>query len=209
MLTWALYNHLAGLLKEGAGSGAGLYIAVGAGDPAWDRGAPPYRRDIAALLTEVARKAVGASDVQFLDERGAETPVAGRRLRIRALFEAGEGEGALRECGLFAAVAGARPNSGLLLSYFMHARIDKGPQMSLARAFHLDLTPHPAGGAQPTRYLGNSRTREVHDLDHPNPACQIGEILFDRRLYFATPEQAVELGYDRCAFCFGRGQSQR
>jgi hypothetical protein len=209
MLTSAFYRHLASALKSAAGSGTGLYIAVGVGDPGWDRGAPPYRRDIGALLAEVARKAVGPTDVQYLDELGTEVPIASPRLRIRTVFEPGEGEGALRECGLFGGGASTRSDSGLLLSYFMHARIDKGPSMNLARAFQLDLRAYPAGGVQPTRYLGNSHTREVHDLDHLNPACQVDEILFDRRLYFATAEQAVALGYDHCAYCFGRRRSTR
>jgi hypothetical protein len=73
--------------------------------------------------------------------------------------------------------------------------------------------PPPAGppplppGAP--RYLGNVHTRELHDLMHVTPYCQIDEIAIDRRFPFRRIEQAQALGYDFCAYCFGKGRSQR
>jgi hypothetical protein len=60
-----------------------------------------------------------------------------------------------------------------------------------------------------TRLLGNSGSRELHDLDNEKPACQIVEIRPDRRVYFQTTAQAEKLGYDFCAYCFGRQRSKR
>jgi Baseplate J-like protein len=73
--------------------------------------------------------------------------------------------------------------------------------------------PGPAGPAPlppgVARYLGNVRTRELHDRLNITPYCQIDEIAIDRRFSFRRIEQAEALGYDFCAYCFGRARSQR
>lgn len=60
-----------------------------------------------------------------------------------------------------------------------------------------------------TRLLGNSGPRELHDLDNEKPNCQIAEIRPDQRFYFQSVEQAEKLGYDFCAYCFGKSRSRR
>jgi len=189
-------------------AGPTWYLAVGAGNPAWDRNAPLPLRYTARLANELARKPLAPDDVRFLDLAGAETEAPSPRLRLRVRFESDEGNGVLREVGLFAN-ASAAPDSGTLLSYFVHAPIEKTANMSLERVVRLDLTPRAVSGMQPTRFLGNSRSREVHDLENPKPACQVNEMPFDRRVFFASAEQAIEAGYDYCAYCFGRASSTR
>lgn len=56
-----------------------------------------------------------------------------------------------------------------------------------------------------TRYLGNSHTRELHDLKNTTRQCQIDEIRADHRRYFESPERAAAppFGYDTCAYCMG------
>lgn len=208
MLTDRFYVALAELFKSSTPAFGNLYFAVGSGDPAWDRNPPLMQRDRARLTRELARKPVTPQDLYFVDAAGATSETPTPYLRVHLRFDNDEAIGTWRELGLFAQ-ASAAANSGVLLSYRWHAPAVKTGDLSLERRLRLDFTPKPGGGQEPTRYLGNSRTREVHDLDRLNPACQAKEILFDRRLFFATPEQAAELGYDRCAFCFGRGQSQR
>lgn len=60
-----------------------------------------------------------------------------------------------------------------------------------------------------TQFLGNSSTREVHDLSREQPACNIARMRPDHRLYFQSISQARELGYDFCARCFGPEMSER
>ncbi len=60
-----------------------------------------------------------------------------------------------------------------------------------------------------TRYLGNSGTRELHDLNNQKPACKIDEIRVDHRINFKTQKEALALGYDYCAYCFGKDKSKR
>ena len=132
------------------------------------------------------------------------------RIAVRVMFDEDEAEGHLRECGLFGGEVNGALNSGSLLSYFSHPRIDKTPGMSLQREVVLDFTPRPISvGQGVTRYLGNVNTQELHDLENETGACQVDEIRFDRRIYFASTQQASDLGYDMCAYCFGRERSQR
>jgi len=208
VLTDNFYAALMARLVDAACAGGGFYIAVGGGDAGWDRNPPLLERRRARLANELARKAVAARDVRFLDASGADTQTASARLRLRARFEPGEANGTLRELGLFS-LTGIERDSGTLLSYFVHGPIEKTATMVLERVLHLDLTPRAVGGVQPTRFLGNSKSREVHDLENQRLACQLDEILFDRRIFFGSVGQAVALGYDFCAFCFGRGQSRR
>lgn len=208
MLTDAFYSTLAALVKSAEQAPGAWYLAIGGGDPAWDRQPPLIERHHARLTKEFARKAVAPGDIQFIGADNVAREAASSRLCLRVRFDAREATGTLREVGLFAG-ASAAPDSGVLLSYFTHPPLEKTVDMSLERVVRLDLTPRAVTGVQPTRYLGNSHSREVHDLENLNKACQVGEIRFDRRIFFGTAEQAAELGYDLCAFCFGRQQSKR
>lgn len=209
MLTHRFYSYLAGCLKNEPWGGGSLALAIGRGQAAWDREPPAYDRAVGQLVDEVIRKPVRPDDITYLDARGRPSLLPSPRLQIHVGFMAGEGEGALRECGLFFNAPGGA-EAGILLSYFMHLRIEKGPGMALQRQIQLDLSPRSSGPGQlVTRYLGNANSQELHDLENEQPGCQIAEIRFDRRIYFGSAEQAVSLNYDFCAYCFGRELSQR
>jgi hypothetical protein len=62
--------------------------------------------------------------------------------------------------------------------------------------------------AQP-QFLGNTNSKELHDLQNVQPNCQVDEILPERRKYFASIDEALAEGYDLCAWCFGPDQSTR
>lgn len=54
------------------------------------------------------------------------------------------------------------------------------------------------------KYLGNVRSKEVHDLDLETEQCQIDEIIeAGHAIAFDTLPDAHEAGYDNCAFCLG------
>ena len=53
------------------------------------------------------------------------------------------------------------------------------------------------------RYLGNSNTKEVHDLENEQTQCQIGEIKDQHKVWFETLKAAEDAGYDRCHWCLG------
>ncbi len=55
------------------------------------------------------------------------------------------------------------------------------------------------------RYLGNSKTREVHDLSKTTKACKIDKIKDDNKIFFGSVEEIEkardELGYKGCKWC--------
>lgn len=228
MLTERFYAVLADALRDGVLLSHPLYLAVGTGgEGREEEGGEP--RAVLALSGEVARKQVDPRQVVSLDERGNPTREPSTRIAVTVTFGEGEAMGMLRECGLFGIDATEKAGTGTLLSRLVHAPVEKTNAMVLRRTVRLDLTPRPFAlperdsdpeidgpirtGAtlirQPTaRYLGNSFSRELHDLANANTNCQTGEIPIDRRYPMETLEEADALGYDRCAFCFGREASR-
>lgn len=56
------------------------------------------------------------------------------------------------------------------------------------------------------RFLGNTNTTEVHDLDAETANCQIDEIIVAGHAVVFSPDtlaQAKSEGYDACAYCIG------
>lgn len=52
------------------------------------------------------------------------------------------------------------------------------------------------------RYCGNTKSREVHDLDNERANCQIDEIIrAGHARPFATAGEAARAGYDKCSHC--------
>lgn len=57
------------------------------------------------------------------------------------------------------------------------------------------------------KYLGNTRTKEVHDLDLETENCQIDQIIeAGHATPFDTLKEAHQEGYDNCAFCLGSSE---
>lgn len=57
-----------------------------------------------------------------------------------------------------------------------------------------------------SRYLGNTSSTEVHDLDNEMSRCQIDKILQAQHAVVFSPDsltEAHERGYDNCAHCIG------
>ncbi|SET51859.1 hypothetical protein SAMN05216326_13224 [Nitrosomonas marina] len=210
MLTVNFYSYLTQLINREQQTGGSLFMAIGRGSIQWDSSIPQVDRQNAAFVDERFRKQVQADNVNYVDTNGQVSTDPTSLLAINMRFEAGEGEGSIRECGLFALNAMEESGTGLLINYFSHPRIDKTADLVIDRRIILNLTPDRFRiQGHLTRYLGNTLTEELHDLDNETGACQIPELRIDRRHYFDTIEQALAMGYDHCAFCFGRELSQR
>ena len=141
----------------------------------------------------------------------------------RAAAEGGQGSSA----GLQRLSSGLRINTNLSTSVtvFVRATTPDDPDVHADstlvtpkaglcsyRDIIIDTVVHDTSGKKghkTTQYLGNSATRELHDLKNEKKRCQIDAIRFDHRVNFKTPEQAIAAGYDYCAYCFGREKSRR
>ena len=58
------------------------------------------------------------------------------------------------------------------------------------------------------RYIGNTNTNEVHDLDNEKVSCQINSIKLSHVKTFSpdTHPQAKREGFDNCAHCIGNSR---
>lgn len=202
MLTQNMYALFLKALKDQQS----LFVAVGAGLPAWDQAPPAADTEVAQLVSEIGWKAALPEAVVYLDadDNVVQTPTP--RLQVTVTFDKDEAVGTLRECGLFGGDATDAPKSGTLLAYYVHAKVEKTSGTSLLRWMVIDLTPTDATpGRYQTHYLGNACERELHDLDNEKTQCQIDEIALDRCFYFVTVEQAKAMDYDLCGHCFRGG----
>jgi hypothetical protein len=59
------------------------------------------------------------------------------------------------------------------------------------------------------RFLGNTGSRELHDLNNLTQLCHVDRIAMDRQRRFYSIADARAMGYDLCAHCFGRDRSRR
>lgn len=206
MLTERFYQELAVLLKGGPQGWGPLSIAIGQGEASWDRTPPLLQRSMQTMAHELARQAVASDAVVYLDDEGGISTQPTPRLRVQAEFPVGSGTGTVRECGLLY----GEGDEAVLLAYFIHPRLEKLSDASLQRQIDIDLRPGRVVAQEvPTRYLGNTKSEEFHDLENTSSACQLNEIRIDRRHYFVSIDEALALGYDYCAFCFSRELSER
>ncbi|MEW5818489.1 MAG: hypothetical protein AB1798_24250, partial [Spirochaetota bacterium] len=66
-----------------------------------------------------------------------------------------------------------------------------------------ELSPAPA------LFLGNTSSRELHNLKNIQANCRISTIHSENKKFFPCISEALKEGYDFCAWCFGRDYSTR
>lgn len=112
-------------------------------------------------------------------------------------------------------IAYASTSSSVLVSERQHGinseatSCDEREAAEVAAAVTVPTAAQSVADAAAFRYLGNRRSREMHDLLNIKGACQLDEIAEKWRLYFETREEGTGMGYDYCAFCFGMGLSKK
>ena len=198
------------------------------GCPIANAGITLYRADQTKIeaATPVKTNDKGYYRLSSSGEKSAaaeEEAAAGAGLREGGAAEGGQGS----STGLQRVSAGLRINTNLTanVTVFVRAGTPGDPDvyadstlvtpkggLCSYRDIIIDTVVHDTtgkNGQKTTRYLGNSATRELHDLKNEKKRCQIDAIRFDHRVSFKAPEQAIAAGYDYCAYCFGKEKSQR
>jgi hypothetical protein len=103
---------------------------------------------------------------------------------------------------------GATPSGGSLT--MVATALYPAPSMIAYRDIVVSRTGQGGDGCQlRTQFLGNSGSRELHNLENEKTGCQIEEIRPDQRVYFRNEAEAEKLGYDYCAYCYGKARSRR
>jgi hypothetical protein len=131
---------LASLLKGEAGYNYMNYFGVGSGDVSWDTTPPTKSYDQTTLENEYFRKSVLTTDIVYLDpltDLVSGTPTS--KIEVTVTLAAGEATGTLREFGLFGGTATATLDSGEMVNWISHARIDKDSALQIQRKVRIEF----------------------------------------------------------------------
>ena len=132
---------LAALLKNTNGISGISYLAIGTGDKSWDTTPPSPTPDALHLFKEVKRYPVTNAQISFIDfsEITSADPT-GTLLITMTISGSSLTNGTavqLREFGLFGGNATGNANSGNLIDYIIHPRIDITPDLTIERTVKL------------------------------------------------------------------------
>jgi hypothetical protein len=143
---------LAALMKRQKQMYGILYWAVGEGEQHWDALCPSPHATHTLLKKEIARLKIKPRQIVYLDGLGNESESPTNCLEITAGFKgkdlATAGFQSLREFGLFGGDATAAADSGFMIDYVIHPRIDLSPEDTLHRTLHLTFAAAGASGRQ-------------------------------------------------------------
>lgn len=132
---------IASLMKGEADIDGILYLAIGTGQDSWDETNPTASSAAEQLSNEVFRHPIDASEITFIDQLDQPSLVPTNRLEVRVNFSGAEIVGgsylSLREFGLFGGDADDTPNSGMLINYVIHPRIDLTTNATLIRQLRI------------------------------------------------------------------------
>ena len=136
---------LAALLKRHKDLKGILYMAIGEGENNWDSSRPAPLPTTTRLAKEVSRSKLVEDQILYLDAAGSsETPT--NQLEITTIFKGEDftSDQPLREFGLFGGDATGDPDTGYLIDYVIHPRVD------LTRTVRLSFTAGGVPGGEPT-----------------------------------------------------------
>lgn len=160
----AAWPLIAGLLKNDPALNGILFWAVGAGDPTWDAARATANPAATQLQDEIERQAVPVESIVYLDSNGIPVESPTTWIEVSASFTWPAEAQTLREFGLFGGNASKVKNSGYLINYVIHPRLELEAGATLTRHLRLSLRPEvgPERLEVPQHWLGAS---PVADLD--------------------------------------------
>lgn len=134
-------NLLAGWCIQEATFSAGINaLGVGHGLVAWDSSAPTLSHSATTLEDEFFRKEIAeGTDSYFINPgTNAFSATPTNKIELSILLDYAEANGALREFGLFGGDAvPATLDSGSMVNWVYHARIDKDDSMAIERKIRI------------------------------------------------------------------------
>lgn len=135
---------MASLMKRHEAMQGILYWAVGKGLPDWDSNNPNRVSTTSKLNNEVARKAISAEQIVYINEANTPAENPTNRLEVTMEFKGEDvvssGSLSLREFGLFGGDATEISDSGFLVNHVIHPRIDMTPGLKLIRKLRLTFS---------------------------------------------------------------------
>ena len=158
----AAWPLVAGLLKNDTTMAGILYWAVGTGNPSWDVTPQAPGQAVTRLHHEVARLPVPTEAIIYLNPDGTPSVEPTACIEISVTFSWPEAR-QLREFGLLGGAASETADSGRLINYVIHPRIDLAAGTGLARRVRFTLKPQTGTTPQELsdHWLGNEPARRV------------------------------------------------
>ena len=147
---------LAALMKRHESLQGILYLAIGEGENNWDSSRPAPLPTTTRLAKEVSRSKLVEDQILYLNAAGSsKTPT--NQLEITTVFKGEDfaSDQPLREFGLFGGDATGDPNTGYLIDYVIHPRVDLTRTMTLTRTVRLSFTAGGVPGGEPTFFGGS------------------------------------------------------
>jgi hypothetical protein len=119
-----------------------LFLALGEGSSDWDGGTTiPSKKTTVKLVKEILRMAISPDEITYLDNTNQSSSTPTDQLQITVEFEGArlveKHITVLREFGLFGGNASDKPDSGYMINYVIHPRINISPDMTLIRELRL------------------------------------------------------------------------
>lgn len=132
---------LAGMCSQDAAFSGITYIALGEGLAGWDLIPPATPYIQTTLVSEGFRKALVPADFMYLDpatDLPSATPTS--KIEVTALIANGDANGlSLREFGLFGGTATIAFDSGEMVDWIVHSRIDKDASLEIQRLIRIEF----------------------------------------------------------------------
>jgi len=118
-----------------------IYLALGEGLTAWDGETIHPRRSDVRLARETTRMIIRPEQMRYLDEQHQTSDLPTTCVEVTALLSGDDiGAMTLREFGLFGGDATSAADSGLMIDYVIHPRIDLAPGLDISRTIRLYFT---------------------------------------------------------------------
>ena len=135
---------LAALMRRHEGMQGILYWAVGEGEDGWDTSETTASSNATKLKNEITRVALAEDQIVYLPIENEPPGTLSNRLEITLELKGEDlisnGSLALREFGLFGGDASDASDSGLMINYVIHPRIDLTPELTLMRKLRLTFS---------------------------------------------------------------------
>ncbi len=157
---------LAALMKNEINMQGILYLAIGEGEDDWDSSRPAPLITTTKLAKEVARLEITKNQVVYLDNLEKPVETISNRLEITIKFRGEDfisnGFQTVREFGLFGGDATGEQNSGFIINYVIHPRIDLTSDLTFTRKLRLTFS---MGAVQEERVMGIGANLPVISID--------------------------------------------
>ncbi|MHA2428750.1 MAG: hypothetical protein ACXADB_12075 [Candidatus Hermodarchaeia archaeon] len=117
------------------------YIGIGSGLVSWDSSTPSQPYSQTTLTTEYFRKAIDAADIVYIDP-STNLPTGGTpssKIEITVTLLTSEANGTMREFGLFGGTATITLDSGEMVNWVVHGRIDKDTSLEIERQIRIEF----------------------------------------------------------------------